>query len=44
VDVTGIFRVQGIRINPNRRTLKNIYRNYVDIVSYIRAQKRVYVS
>jgi len=39
VEITGIFKAMGIRVNPNRRTLKNIYRTYVDVVTYVKTDK-----
>lgn len=32
----------GVRINPQRRTLKNVYRTYVDVITYIKTDKRRY--
>ena len=29
----------GVRVNPNRRTLKNIYRTYVDVINYLKSDK-----
>jgi len=34
VEVVGIYRAQGMRINANRRVMKNIFITYVDVVSY----------
>jgi DNA replication licensing factor MCM4 len=34
VEITGIYRAMGVRVNPNRRTLKNIYRTYIDVICY----------
>lgn len=30
VELTGIFRASGVRILPRVRTLKSVYRNYID--------------
>ena len=32
VEVTGIFRATSVRTNPRHRTLRAIYKTYVDIV------------
>lgn len=29
-----------MRVNPNRRTLKNIYRTYVDVICYQKTDKK----
>lgn len=29
----------GVRVNPNRRTLKNIYRTYIDVICYVKTDK-----
>lgn len=42
VDVVGIYRAIGIRVNANVRTVKNIYRTYLDIIGYIKTDKRRY--
>lgn len=34
VEITGIYRAMGVRVNPARRTLKNIYRTYIDVICY----------
>ncbi len=39
VEVVGIFRAQGTRVNPNRRSLRNIFTTYVDVVSYKKTEK-----
>lgn len=40
VEVTGLYRCQGVRVNPNRRTMKNVYRTYVDVVSFVKGDKK----
>ena len=42
VDVVGIYRAHGIRVNPSVRTVKNIYRTYLDIIGYVKTDKRRY--
>ena len=39
VEITGVFRAMCVRVNPNRRTLKNIYRTYVDVINYLKSDK-----
>jgi DNA replication licensing factor MCM4 len=34
VEVVGIYRAQGMRVNANRRVMKNIFITYIDVVSY----------
>jgi DNA replication licensing factor MCM4 len=29
----------GVRVNANKRVLKNIYRTYVDVMNYVKADK-----
>jgi DNA replication licensing factor MCM4 len=33
-DIVGIFRAQGLRINPRKRVTKSIYRIFVDVVHF----------
>jgi len=40
VEITGIYKAMGIRVNANKRTLKNVYRTYVDVVTYVKSDKR----
>jgi DNA replication licensing factor MCM4 len=42
IDVVGIYRAHGIRVNANVRTVKNIYRTYLDIIGYVKTDKRRY--
>ncbi|GIQ84650.1 mini-chromosome maintenance complex protein 4 [Kipferlia bialata] len=32
VEITGIYRCRSIRVNPNRRSLRAVYANYIDLV------------
>lgn len=34
VEVVGIYRAQGVRINANTRQMRNIFLTYIDVVSY----------
>jgi len=40
VEVVGIFRAQGIRLNPKQRTTRSIYRTYVDVVSFEKSKNK----
>ncbi|KAI9762182.1 MAG: hypothetical protein M1840_001453 [Geoglossum simile] len=40
VEVTGIFRCNPVRINPRQRTIKNLFKTYVDIVHIQKVDKR----
>lgn len=39
VQVVGIFRAQGQRVNSNRRAFRNIFSTYIDVVSYVKTNK-----
>ena len=30
----------GVRVNPQRRTIKNIYRTYIDVINYLKTDKK----
>ncbi|CAG8979625.1 hypothetical protein HYALB_00011988 [Hymenoscyphus albidus] len=32
VEVTGIFRASPVRVNPRQRTMKSVYKTYIDII------------
>ena len=40
VEITGIYKAMGVRVNANKRTLKNVYRTYVDVVTYVKSDKK----
>lgn len=40
IDIVGIYRASGVRLNQNRRTVKNVYRTFVDAVSFVKTDKR----
>ncbi|KAH0537877.1 hypothetical protein FGG08_005429 [Glutinoglossum americanum] len=40
VEVTGIFRCNPVRINPRQRTIKNLFKTYVDVVHIQKVDKR----
>jgi DNA replication licensing factor MCM4 len=39
-EVIGIFRAQGLRVNPKTRVTKSIYRTYIDVVSFTKYNKK----
>lgn len=39
VEITGIYKAQGVRVNANKRTLKNVYRTYIDVMCYVKKDK-----
>ena len=40
VEVIGIFKCAGVRLNPQRRTLKNIYRTYIDTINFFKLDSK----
>ena len=42
VELVGIYRAQGVRINSQMRTMRNIYRTYIDVIGYTKTDKRRY--
>jgi hypothetical protein len=30
----------GVRVNPQQRVLKNVYRTYIDVINFVRHDKR----
>lgn len=42
VEVVGIFRAVGNRVNAGMRTLKNIYRTHVDVIGYVKTDSKRY--
>eukprot|EP00002_Diphylleia_rotans_P018917 TRINITY_DN3657_c0_g2_i2.p1 TRINITY_DN3657_c0_g2~~TRINITY_DN3657_c0_g2_i2.p1 ORF type:complete len:875 (-),score=175.55 TRINITY_DN3657_c0_g2_i2:279-2903(-) len=40
IEVTGIYRAMPLRTNPNRRTLKAVYKTYIDVIHFGRVDKR----
>lgn len=42
VEITGIYKAMGVRVNSNKRTLKNVYRTYIDVITYVKADKKRY--
>jgi len=42
VEVVGIYRAIGMRVNSTMRTLKNIYRTYIDVIGYVKSDSKRY--
>ncbi|KAI9739933.1 MAG: hypothetical protein M1818_004989 [Claussenomyces sp. TS43310] len=40
IEVTGIFRCSPVRVNPRQRTLKSVFKTYVDIVHIQKVDKK----
>ena len=40
VEVTGIFRASPVRVNPRQRTMKSVYKTYIDIVHIQKVDKK----
>lgn len=42
VEVIGIYKAMGVRLNSQKRTLRNVYRTYIDVVNYIKTDRKRY--
>ncbi|KAG9233792.1 MCM2/3/5 family-domain-containing protein [Amylocarpus encephaloides] len=40
VEVTGIFRASPVRVNPRQRTMKSVYKTYIDIIHIQKVDKK----
>ncbi|KAK7533040.1 MCM2/3/5 family-domain-containing protein [Phyllosticta citribraziliensis] len=40
IEVTGVFKCNQVRVNPRQRTVKNIFKTYVDIVHIQKVDKK----
>ncbi|EQB47059.1 MCM2/3/5 family protein [Colletotrichum gloeosporioides Cg-14] len=40
VEITGVFRVNPVRVNPRQRTIKSVYRTFVDVVHIQKVDKK----
>ena len=40
VEVVGIYKATGVRINSQKRTLKNVYRTYIDVINYVKTDSK----
>jgi DNA replication licensing factor MCM4 len=36
VEVVGIYKAMGVRVNPQQRVLKNVYRTYIDVINFVK--------
>lgn len=39
VDAIGIYRAMAVRVNPNMRLIRNVYRTYIDVVNFVKSDK-----
>ena len=44
VEITGIYKAMGVRLNSYSRTLKNVYRTYIDVICYKKDNERSYAN
>jgi DNA replication licensing factor MCM4 len=40
VEVIGIYKAMGVRVDSTKRTLKNVYRTYIDVINYVKVDKK----
>ncbi len=40
VEVIGIYKAMGVRVNPQQRKLKNVYRTYIDVINFVKTDKK----
>jgi len=40
VEVIGIYKAMGVRVDASKRTLKNVYRTYIDVINYVKNDKK----
>lgn len=40
IEVIGIYKAMGIRTNSQKRTMKNVYRTYIDVINYVKTDKK----
>jgi DNA replication licensing factor MCM4 len=40
VQITGVFRAVGSRVDPKKRTLRSVFRTYVDVIHYAKGDKQ----
>lgn len=40
VEITGIFKCNQVRVNPRQRTVKNVYKTYVDVLHIQKVDKK----
>ena len=42
VEVIGIYKAVGVRLNAQKRTMKNVYRTYIDVINYVKTDVKRY--
>jgi len=42
VEVCGIYRAAGVRVNSEKRVLKSIFRTYIDVITFVKNDKERY--
>ena len=40
VEVIGIYKAMGVRVDSMKRTLKNVYRTYIDVINFVKTDKK----
>lgn len=40
VEVIGIYKAMGVRVDATKRTLKNVYRTYIDVINYVKTDRK----
>jgi len=40
VEVIGIYKAMGVRVDSSKRTIKNVYRTYVDVINYVKTDRK----
>ena len=40
VEAVGIYKAVGVRVNPNMRILRNVYRTYIDVINFVRTDNK----
>lgn len=40
VEVIGIYKAMGVRVDSAKRTLKNVYRTYIDVINYVKFDRK----
>jgi DNA replication licensing factor MCM4 len=40
VEVIGIYKAMGVRVDSAKRTIKNVYRTYIDVINYVKTDKK----
>lgn len=40
VEVIGIYKAMGVRVDASKRVLKNVYRTYIDVINYVKTDRK----